>query len=291
MIEGIIIRGIGGFYYIKTSDSIVESRARGVFREQGITPLVGDKVKIRISDEDQSGYIDEIMERKNELIRPPVANVTQAIIVMSIQNPDINTWLLDKFLLMAEHKDLNIIICFNKMDLSKEKIDELKNIYEKAGYKVIVTSSIDNIGLVELKESLKGNITVFAGPSGVGKSSLLNKINPNFHLETGAISNKSKRGKHTTRSVELLDLDEDSFVLDTPGFSSLDLSFIKEAIDVREYFREIKKYGAECRFLSCLHDKEPDCAVKKYVEEGVIDKSRYNNYLLLLEEIKNVRRY
>lgn len=291
MIEGIIIRGIGGFYYIKTSDGIVESRARGIFREQGITPLVGDKVKIRISDEDKSGYIDEILERKNELVRPPVANVTQAIIVMSIQKPDINTWLLDKFLLMAEHKNLNIIICFNKMDLSKEKIDELKNIYENAGYQVIVTSSIDNIGLEELADSLKGNITVFAGPSGVGKSSLLNKINPNFHLETGAISVKSKRGKHTTRSVELMDLDEDSFVLDTPGFSSLDLDFIKDPVDVREYFREIKKYGAECRFLSCLHDKEPDCAVKKYVSEGIINKDRYDNYLLLLEEIKNIRRY
>lgn len=291
MIEGIIIRGIGGFYYIKTSDGIVESRARGIFREQGITPLVGDKVKIRISDEDKSGYIDEILERKNELVRPPVANVTQAIIVMSIQKPDINTWLLDKFLLMAEHKNLNIIICFNKMDLSKEKIDELKNIYENAGYQVIVTSSIDNIGLEELADSLKGNITVFAGPSGVGKSSLLNKINPNFHLETGAISVKSKRGKHTTRSVELMDLDEDSFVLDTPGFSSLDLDFIKDPVDVREYFREIKKYGAECRFQSCLHDKEPDCAVKKYVEEGIINEDRYKNYLLLLEEIKNIRRY
>ena len=291
MIEGIIIKGIGGFYYIKTSDGIVESRARGIFREQGITPLVGDKVKIRISDEDKSGYIDEILERKNELVRPAVANVTQAIIVMSIQKPDINTWLLDKFLLMAEHKKLNIIICFNKMDLSKEKIDELKNIYENAGYQVIVTSSIDNIGIEELADSLKGNITVFAGPSGVGKSSLLNKINPNFHLETGAISVKSKRGKHTTRSVELMDLDEDSFVLDTPGFSSLDLDFIREPVDVREYFREIKKYGAECRFLSCLHDKEPDCAVKKYVSEGIINKDRYDNYLLLLEEIKNIRRY
>lgn len=291
MLEGIIIRGIGGFYYVKTSEGIVESRARGNFREEGITPLVGDRVRIRISDEDNSGYVDEILPRDNELIRPPVANISQAIIVMSIKKPDVNTWLLDKFLLMAEHKKLNIIICLNKMDLSEKEIGKLMEIYKKAGYKVLVTSSKDDIGIEELKATLKGHITVFAGPSGVGKSTLLNKINPYFNRETGEVSVKSKRGKHTTRSVELMELGEDTFVLDTPGFSSLDLDFIQDPVDVREFFREIKKYGKECRFQSCLHDKEPDCAVKKYVEEGVIDRDRYNNYLLLLTEIKNIRRY
>lgn len=291
MLEGIIIRGIGGFYYVKTSEGIIESRARGNFREEGITPLVGDRVRIRISDEDNSGYVDEILPRDNELIRPPVANISQAIIVMSIKKPDVNTWLLDKFLLMAEHKKLNIIICLNKMDLSEKEIGKLMEIYKKAGYKVLVTSSKDDIGIEELKAILKGHITVFAGPSGVGKSTLLNKINPYFNRETGEVSVKSKRGKHTTRSVELMELGEDTFVLDTPGFSSLDLDFIQDPVDVREFFREIKKYGKECRFQSCLHDKEPDCAVKKYVEEGVIDRDRYNNYLLLLTEIKNIRRY
>lgn len=291
MLEGIIIRGIGGFYYVKTSEGIIESRARGNFREEGITPLVGDRVRIRISDEDNSGYVDEILPRDNELIRPPVANISQAIIVMSIKKPDVNTWLLDKFLLMAEHKKLNIIICLNKMDLSEKEIGKLMEIYKKAGYKVLVTSSKDDIGIEELKTILKGHITVFAGPSGVGKSTLLNKINPYFNRETGEVSVKSKRGKHTTRSVELMELGEDTFVLDTPGFSSLDLDFIQDPVDVREFFREIKKYGKECRFQSCLHDKEPDCAVKKYVEEGVIDRDRYNNYLLLLTEIKNIRRY
>lgn len=291
MLEGIIIRGIGGFYYVKTSEGIIESRARGNFREEGITPLVGDRVRIRISDEDNSGYVDEILPRDNELIRPPVANISQAIIVMSIKKPDVNTWLLDKFLLMAEHKKLNIIICLNKMDLSEKEIGKLMEIYKKAGYKVLVTSSKDDIGIEELKATLKGHITVFAGPSGVGKSTLLNKVNPYFNRETGEVSVKSKRGKHTTRSVELMELGEDTFVLDTPGFSSLDLDFIQDPVDVREFFREIKKYGKECRFQSCLHDKEPDCAVKKYVEEGVIDRDRYNNYLLLLTEIKNIRRY
>jgi ribosome biogenesis GTPase len=291
MDEGIIIKGIGGFYYIKTKEGIVESRARGIFREENLTPLVGDRVKIRVNEEDNSGYIEEILERKNELIRPPVANISQAIIVMSIKKPDINTWLLDKFLIMAEHKNLNIIICLNKMDLSEKEIFRLKNAYETIEYKVIITSVKENKGIDELIDSLNGHITVFAGPSGVGKSSLLNKINPDFNRETGDISNKSKRGKHTTRSVELLELGENTFVLDTPGFSSLDLSFIEDPSDLKSYFREIKRYGQECRFLSCLHDKEPDCAVKKYVEEGIISKGRYDNYLSLLEEIKNNRRY
>ena len=291
MLEGIIIRGIGGFYYVKTKEGIIESRARGIFREEGITPLVGDKVKIRISYEDNSGYIDEILERKNQLVRPPASNISQAIIVMSIKKPDINTWLLDKFLMMAEHKNLNIIICFNKLDLSEKEVDDLKKIYETAGYKVVITSTKEDIGIDELKDTLVGHITIFAGPSGVGKSSLLNKLNPYFNRETGDVSTKSKRGKHTTRSVELLELQEDTFVLDTPGFSSLDLEFIENAVEVREFFREIRKYGAECRFQSCLHDKEPDCAVKKNVEQGNISKDRYDNYLLLLEEIKNIRRY
>ena len=240
MDEGIIIKGIGGFYYIKTKEGIVESRARGIFREENLTPLVGDRVKIRVNEEDNSGYIEEILERKNELIRPPVANISQAIIVMSIKKPDINTWLLDKFLIMAEHKNLNIIICLNKMDLSEKEIFRLKNAYETIEYKVIITSVKENKGIDELIDSLNGHITVFAGPSGVGKSSLLNKINPDFNRETGDISNKSKRGKHTTRSVELLELGENTFVLDTPGFSSLDLSFIEDPSDLKSYFREIK---------------------------------------------------
>lgn len=289
--EGIIVKGIGGFYYVMTSEGLIETRARGLFREENIRPLVGDKVRIRISNEDKTGYIEEIFERKNQLIRPPVANITQAIIVMSVKKPDINTWLLDKFLIMAEHQELNIVICFNKLDLSEKEVLRLKEVYELAGYKVLITSSKEGSGIDELKEALKGHITVFAGPSGVGKSSLLNRLNHEFKRETGEISSKSKRGKHTTRSVELLQLEEDTFVLDTPGFSSLDISFIQEASQVREYFREINKFGVECRFLSCLHDKEPDCAVKEKVEKGLIHRDRYNNYLMILEEIKNTRRY
>ena len=286
MLKGVIIRGVGGFYYVKTSEGIIESRARGLFRDENITPLVGDKVNIRISEEDNSGYIDEIYPRTTELLRPPVANVSQAVIVMSIKNPDINTWLLDKFLLMAEYEKLEVIICFNKSDLSEDKTLSLSEVYKKAGYRVIITSVLQEIGIDELRSALDNNITVFAGPSGAGKSSLLNAINPLLKLETGDISNKSKRGKHTTRHVELLNLKEESYVLDTPGFSSLHLDFIEEEVELREYFREINKIGKECRFISCLHDKEPDCAVKNNVETGNIDKDRYDNYLLLLKEIK-----
>ena len=291
MLKGIIVKGIGGFYYVKTEDNIIECRARGVFREENLTPLIGDKVRIRISDEDNTGYIEEIYPRNSQLLRPPVANITQAIIVMSIKKPDINTWLLDRFLLMAEYEKLKVTICLNKSDLDLDKASRLKNIYETAGYKVIMTSTINHIGIEELKDTLNSNISVFAGPSGAGKSSLLNGVNKNFKLQTGDVSSKTKRGKHTTRHVELLELDNNTFVLDSPGFSSLNVDFIEEKSELREYFREIKKYGEKCRFISCLHGNEPDCEVKNQVEKGNISKERYKNYLLFLEEIKKIRRY
>lgn len=291
MIDGIIVKGIGGFYYVKTEDRVIESRARGVFREDKITPLIGDRVRVRISDEDQSGYVEEIYERTSQLTRPPVANITQAIIVMSIKEPDINTWLLDRFLMMAEYEDLYIVICLNKVDLDPEGALKLKEIYELAGYKVIETSIVSGKGIDELKSTLKDNISVFAGPSGAGKSSLLNMISPGFNLETGDVSNKTKRGKHTTRHVELMELNKNSFVLDSPGFSSLNVDFIEENNEIKHYFKEISKYGEGCRFKSCLHHTEPNCEVKKQVEEGNISKARYENYILFLQEIKNIRRY
>lgn len=291
MVDGIIIKGIGGFYYVKTEDRVIESRARGIFREEKKTPLIGDRVRVRISDEDNSGYVEEIYERTSQLTRPPVANITHAIIVMSIREPDINTWLLDRFLMMAEYEDLEIVICLNKVDLDSEGALKLKDIYELAGYKVIETSIISEKGIDELKSLLKDNISVFAGPSGAGKSSLLNVISPGFNLETGDVSNKTKRGKHTTRHVELMELNKNSFVLDSPGFSSLNVDFIQENNEIKHYFKEISKYGEGCRFKSCLHDTEPNCEVKKQVEEGNISKDRYENYILFLKEIKNIRRY
>lgn len=291
MIHGVITKGVGGFYYVKTSNDLIECRARGLFREENITPLVGDNVKIRISSEDNTGYIEEICERKTELTRPAVANITQAIIVMSIKEPNINTWLLDRFIVMAENEKLNIVICINKIDLNLDKSLEIKNIYEDIGYKVLTTSIEDDASIERLKKSLVNNTSVFAGPSGVGKSSLLNLINPKYNLEIGEVSSKSKRGKHTTRHTELLYLKENSYVLDSPGFSSLNISFIGDERELRKYFIEINDHGEKCRFLSCLHFNEPGCEVKNQVEIGNISKERYENYLSFLHEIKKIRRY
>ncbi|HSH35715.1 ribosome small subunit-dependent GTPase A [Schnuerera sp.] len=292
MIEGIIIKGIGGFYYVKTQDDVYECRARGVFREQNITPLIGDNVLIRISEEDNTGYIEKIMERKSQLIRPPVANVTQAIIIMSIKNPDINYWLLDRFIVMAEHQNLSIGICINKVDLClKKEIDVIDTIYGNTKYPIIKTSTKTGKGIEELKEILKNNITVFAGPSGVGKSSLLNKIHPKLNLKTGNVSKKTTRGKHTTRHVELIDIGSKSYVLDTPGFSSLKLDFIKSEEELSKYFVEMLNYNDKCKFINCLHRKEPNCEVKRQLKNGNISKMRYENYLRFLEEIKNIRRF
>ncbi len=292
MIEGIIIKGIGGFYYVKTELGVIECRARGVFREKNITPIVGDRVLIRINNEDNKGYIEEIFERRTHLIRPPVANITQSIIVMSIKEPTINFRLLDRFLVMAEYKKLNICICINKVDLAEEEnVSRVLEIYNKAGYKTLRTSTKTMEGIDELKSVLDNQITVFAGPSGVGKSSLLNKINPNLKLKSGEVSKKANRGKHTTRHVELFELNSNSFVLDTPGFSSLSLDFIENPEELSNYFREFNEYKYECKFNSCLHYKEPDCEVRKQVQIGNISNQRYDNYLQLLEEIMNARRF
>jgi ribosome biogenesis GTPase len=292
MIEGIITKGIGGFYYVKTESGVIECRARGIFREKKITPLVGDRVTIRINQEDNKGYIEEIHERKTCLIRPPVANVTQAIIVMSIKEPTINLWLLDRFLVMAEHNKLNIHICINKVDLAEEEeINSVLEIYHKAGYKVLKTSTKTMEGIDDLKRVLTNHITVFAGPSGVGKSSLLNKINSNLKLKSGEVSKKANRGKHTTRHVELFELYSNSFVLDTPGFSSLNLDFIEDPVELSTYFIEMDQYRYCCKFKGCLHFKEPDCEIKKQVQEGNISYQRYNNYIQFLEEILENRRF
>lgn len=292
MKEGIIIKGIGGFYYVRTKEKTYETRARGLFREENITPLVGDRVVIRINSEDDSGYIEEIKPRKTELLRPPVANIDQVVIVMSIKAPDINLWLLDKFLVMSEYEKLDIIIVLSKTDLvEKKQLEYIKDIYNKAKYKVIELSNYNEIGIEEIKNILENKITAFAGPSGVGKSTLLNSIDKNLNLETGDISQKTERGKHTTRHVELMELNNGSFVLDTPGFSSLNLDFIEEQVELSYYFREFLDENRPCKFRGCLHDKEPGCSVKERVDEGIIAEERYENYIRILEDIKNNRRY
>lgn len=291
MKTGRIIKGIGGFYYVKTETGIIECRARGNFRDRNITPLVGDIVEIRMDDKAGTGYIEEISSRSTELLRPTVSNVTQAVIVVSTTNPEPNLWLVDKMLIMAEQQGLNVVICVNKADIDTERAEEIASIYNKAGYISILTSTKSGLGIAALRIALANNISVFAGASGSGKSSLLNSINPEFKLHTSQVSRKTSRGKHTTRHAELLILDEISFVLDTPGFSSLSLDFVESPEDLRYYYREIEKFGGKCKFQSCLHDSEPDCMVKVAVKSGEIGSERYNNYLMILDELKKRRKY
>ncbi len=291
MREGRIIKGIGGFYYVISNDEIIECRARGLFREQNLKPLVGDRVKIRIDSDSGTGYIEEILKRKSELLRPPVANVDQAIIVLSTRDPEPNLWLVDKMVIMAEEQDLNILFCINKSDVDFERACDLKAIYEDAGFVSILTSTKSGDGVDLLKEYLHGHTSVFAGASGSGKSSLLNAIDPSFRLQTSQISRKTARGRHTTRHVELLSLGNDSYVLDTPGFSSLSLDFVEKPEDLRDYYREFGKFAADCKFLSCLHDSEPGCGVKEAVSKRLIGEDRYRNYLAILDELRKRRKY
>lgn len=291
MIEGRIIKGIGGFYYIETEKGLYECRARGIFRKNKITPLVGDFVKISVVDEDnKKGVVEEIQERKTELVRPPIANVNKALIVFAAKNPTPHLSLLDRFIVLAERENLEIVIILTKIDLDDDNtFEKIKNIYEPCGYKVIGVSNLENKNIDKVKEELKDNTVVFAGPSGVGKSSLLNQIDSNFQLKTGDVSDKIKRGKHTTRHAELFELKFGGMVADTPGFSSLTLDDIED-IDLKDYFIEFEDYD-DCKFGSrCIHQNEPNCAVKEAVENGEIPKERYESYIQLLNEIRQGKR-
>ncbi|MBP1924870.1 ribosome biogenesis GTPase [Sedimentibacter acidaminivorans] len=288
MIEGIIIRGVGGNYYVDIGNEVIECRARGLFRLKNIKPLVGDKVLIRLTTENEkSGYIEEIGERINEIKRPSVANVEQLLIFFAVSNPEPSFLLLDKLLIAAEINNLKPIICFNKSDLcSEEKKRKLVDMYVNTGYRVIFTSIKDIESIENLKDVLKNKLSVFSGPSGVGKSSMMNAVQPNFELKTGDISEKLKRGKHTTRHAEIYKLNFGGFVVDTPGFSSFELGSIDE-FELSDYYPEIKKFSVGCRFDDCLHYKEPDCVIKDAVANGLISEIRYSNYTKLLEDIKN----
>lgn len=291
-LEGIILKGIGGFYYVKNDQTIYECKARGIFKKRKLTPLVGDKVQISVqSEEDKTGVIEEIHPRRMEMIRPSVANVDQAVIVFAVKSPDPNINLLDKLLAMCEYMGLDAVLCFNKSDLLKDhEFDYMYQMYEKAGYKVLKTSTMVNHGVDALIEVLKGKISVFAGPSGVGKSSILNSIQPGLKLKTGAISDKIKRGKHTTRHSELIELVSGGWVVDTPGFTSLDIHYV-EPDELDRLFIEFKDYSDRCRFNNCVHISEPGCAVVEALDEGEIHPSRYESYKYFYHQIMEHRRY
>ena len=290
---GKIIKGIAGFYYVHDGkDRVYECKAKGVFRKEKIKPLVGDNVRIEILDEEnKTGNIVEIFPRKNELIRPAVANIDQALVVFAVTKPTPHFNLLDRFLVMMERKEIPVVLCFNKKDIATSpEIAELEAIYEKCGYPIVFTSALEQENIEEIRRLLLKKTTAIAGPSGVGKSSLINLLQNQVQMETGTISRKIERGKHTTRHSELIAVDADSYIMDTPGFSSLYVNdFEKE--ELKYYFREFASYEGQCRFQGCDHVHEPGCAVKEALEEGKIHPIRYKNYLEMYTELKEKKRY
>ena len=285
MLDGIIVKGIGGFYYVKTDKGVFECKARGIFRKKRITPTVGDYVSIEVQG--KKGSIEEIRERKNSLVRPPVANIDLLLIVVAAASPEPSLFLIDKMLITAEKNNIEPVICINKTDLAQR--DDIKRIYASAGYKVISVSAAMDENTEELKQLISGKVTAFAGLSGVGKSTLLGLLTE-FEPETGELSEKISRGKHTTRHVELMELDGGGYVFDTPGFSSVEINDIK-AQELSQYFPEIAEYSNTCRFKGCSHIHEPDCTVKEKLGQDVISKERYENYCTLYEELKKIKEF
>jgi ribosome biogenesis GTPase len=293
--RGRIIKGIAGFYYVLTVGSgIWQCRARGIFRKDGRKPLVGDEVEIEITDEgDREASVTEILPRKNELIRPAVANVDQAMILFAVASPDPDALLLDRFLVMMERQNVPVFICFNKVDLDDGGLAERwKRIYESCGYDVLLISAREETGADQLRARLLGKVTVMAGPSGVGKSSITNLLQGTDVMETGEISRKLRRGKNTTRHSELIPIDDTTVVCDTPGFTSLYTPDMKKE-DLRFYYPEFSDYEGKCRFSGCVHISEPGCAVKAALEAGAIFRERYDSYTKLYRELEEQekRRY
>ena len=291
--QGKIVKGISGFYYVHVGETgIYECKAKGIFRNRKIKPLVGDDVEITVLDEENKiGNVEEIMPRKNELIRPAVANIDMALVIFATAKPEPNFNLLDRFLCMMEYQNVPVTICFNKCDLiQEEERKKLSEIYEGAGYPLLFTSAKTQENLSYLRECLRGKTTAVAGPSGVGKSSLINQLQDEVQMETGKISNKIQRGKHTTRHSQMIPISRNTYIMDTPGFSSMDLpGFEKE--DLWKCYPEFVRFEPECRFQGCSHIGEPDCGVKNALSDGKISRVRYDNYVLLYEEMKNIRKY
>lgn len=294
--RGKIIKGIAGFYYVHagvgSEARIYECKAKGIFRKDNRKPLVGDDVEMDVLEEEEAlGNIREIFPRRSELIRPAVANVDQALVIFSIVSPKPNFNLLDRFLIMMGQQNIPCVICFNKVDIDREREGErFLQIYGSCGYETLAVSAKENIGIDRLKGLLAGRTTTVAGPSGVGKSSLVNCLQSGIHMETGGISEKIQRGKHTTRHTELIAAGENSYILDTPGFSSLGL-FDLEKEQLSGFYPEFTAHEKFCRFGGCAHIAEPVCGVRDAVQEGRISRLRYENYCLLYEELKNRRRF
>ncbi|CDN44682.1 MULTISPECIES: ribosome small subunit-dependent GTPase A [Paenibacillus] len=301
--EGLIVKALSGFYYVipdGASGKPLQCRARGIFKKRGESPLVGDRVVYSASVTGE-GTVEEILPRSTELVRPPVANADLAVLVFSVSEPSLSLTLLDKFLVHIEHSGLEAVLCLSKQDLSedgpdakeaREAIDTVERVYRAIGYRVIGTSSRQGSGLEEIRAVLKGRLALFAGQSGVGKSSLLNALVPELKLETNEISSKLGRGKHTTRHVELVEAGSepgDGYVADTPGFSQLD--FQELGIEDLSYgFKEMRELSPDCKFRGCTHTHEPGCAVTAALAEGTVAQSRYDSYVQFLGEMKEKKR-
>ena len=292
---GRIIKGIAGFYYVYVEGcGVYECKAKGIFRNRKVKPLVGDRVEIQVIDEtEHKGNMEEILPRTSELIRPAVANVDQAMVIFAAAKPKPNLSLLDRFLISMEQKEVPSIICFNKIDeASEEELQRLKERNGGCGSRLLFISARYEQGVEKIRDLLRGKTTTVAGPSGVGKSTLINLLVPDAEMETGQISQKIDRGKHTTRHSELFRVEEDSYIFDTPGFSSLELMGLEKE-ELRYYFPEFTPYEGSCRFQGCVHGQEPGCAVKEAVEQRKINRERYESYRLLFGELqeKEKRRY
>lgn len=291
--QGKIVKGISGFYYVYVEETgIYECKAKGAFRKQKMKPLVGDDVVIvPLDKENKLGNVEQIMARKNELVRPAVANIDMALVIFAAAKPQPNFNLLDRFLCMMEYQNVPVTICFNKSDLvTEDEIQKLKDIYGPAGYRLIFTSAKKQEGIDELRELLEGKTTAVAGPSGVGKSSLVNTLQSKIQMETGVISTKIERGKHTTRHSQIIPISNGTYIVDTPGFSSMDVPGLEKE-ELWKCYPEFAEYEPYCRFQGCSHIHEPDCGVKKALLENKINQIRYDNYCLLYEELKNIRKY
>ena len=291
--KGKIIKGIAGFYYVCAEDgNTYECQAKGIFRNLKIKPLVGDNVEIEIIDiAGYTGNVVKIFPRRNELIRPAVANIDQALVVFASLSPQPNFNLLSRFLVMMDISEIPTVICFNKADqVNEEEINKLTDIFSGSGARTLVTSVNENKGMDELKKLLTGKTTVMAGPSGVGKSSILNAVFPDANSKTGNISEKINRGRHTTRHTEIFRVSEDTYIVDTPGFTSLDCYSLEDT-KLHYFFNEFAPYEGKCRFNECIHINEPDCRVKEAVNDGRINRIRYDIYIEMYNELKAKRKY
>lgn len=291
--QGKIVKGIAGSYDVYTQEKgLLDCKPKGIFRKDGVKPLPGDDVQVSLLDEEKkTGVITRVMPRKNELIRPTVANIDQALVIFAAERPAPNFNLLDRFLVMMQVQHIPAVICFNKTDAATEEaLRTCREIYEATGYRMLFTSAYTGEGIEDVRACLQGKTTTVAGPSGVGKSSIINLLQGETQMETGAISERIARGKHTTRHTQLLPIDGETFILDTPGFGSLEAPQI-EAGEVWRQFPEFVPYEPYCRFRGCMHLKEPDCGIRQALAEGKISPVRYEDYGLLVEEINNRRKY